>query len=223
MNQIDKNTVASTNQLEKNKCVSFINEKGTGVRILFVGNSITRHGKKPEIGWYHDFGMAASCAEKDYVHRVVSALSKKNDAAACIAQVGAWEGHYKEGAAQLEKFEKARNFGADIIVIRCVENCDHKNLDKEIFEREYKRLIDYFNLNKKAHIILTTSFWKHPADEVIRAVAEKENYDLAELSDLGEDDSMKALGLFEHEGVANHPGDLGMQKIAERILAYIDR
>jgi hypothetical protein len=42
-----------------------------------------------------------------------------------------------------------------------------------------------------------------------------------ELGDLGERDDMKAIGLFEHRGVANHPGDLGMQTMSDRIFAVL--
>ena len=52
-------------------------------------------------------------------------------------------------------------------------------------------------------------------------VAEEGNYPLVHLGDLGVLDENKAIGLFEHTGVAAHPGDLGMYRIAERIAAAI--
>ncbi len=68
-------------------------------------------------------------------------------------------------------------------------------------------------------MLITTLFWPNEAkNEVVRRVAQKKNTVLVELSDLGTRDEMKAIGLFEHEGVAAHPGDLGMLTIAERIF-----
>ena len=78
--------------------------------------------------------------------------------------------------------------------------------------------MSYLNGSGKAEIIITTGFWKHIADGAIRGYAHKNGYPLVELNDLGEDEKMKAIGLFEHEGVANHPGDMGMAAIAEKIL-----
>ena len=56
----------------------------------------------------------------------------------------------------------------------------------------------------------------------IRAVAQKRNYPLVELGALGMQDEMKALGLFEHTGVAVHPGDCGMAAISDAIWVMLE-
>lgn len=222
MNQIDKNTVKADNQLSKEQFVTFINPKGKGKRVMFVGNSITRHGVKADIGWHNDWGMAASALENDYVHIVAKEiLQKDSEAAFCICQAAEWERNCYNGESTFNLFEDAHNFKADIIIMRVVENCPRDNYDGELFHKEYEKFISYLNSIGNARIITTTGFWKHIADNAIRECAQKNNYPLVELNDLGEDDSMKAIGLFEHSGVANHPGDKGMKEIANRILKEI--
>ena len=80
------------------------------------------------------------------------------------------------------------------------------------------KLLNYLNPQNKAKFVMTTGFWHHPGDEVIEEYAKENNYPIAKLGDLGDDDTMMAKGLFEHSGVAMHPGDLGMKNIAERIF-----
>ena len=192
------------------------------VNVLENGNSITLHGIRPEVGWYNVWGMAASRPECDYVHRLERAvLSVAPDAAFGICQVAAWERQYENGEALHESYEAARDFSADIIVFRCIENCTHKGFDGERFKASLDALIRYLDRDGKARLILTTSFWRHPGDEALRAYAAERDCLCIELGDLGEDDAMKAIGLFEHRGVANHPGDLGMEMIAKRIAPHL--
>ncbi len=220
MNQIDKNDVPAEKQLKTDTPLFYENKDGKGIRILFVGNSITLHGYKPDIGWYGvNYGMAASAKENDYAHLVMREVKKKDDDAACaICQASQWELNYKDCDDVLYKYDEIRDFDADIMIMRIVENCPTQNFDSEKFFENYKKLIDYINPNGKARVILTTGFWKHPGDDEIIRVGKEREYDTIYLGELGEDESMKAIGLFEHGGVANHPGDKGMRAIADLIL-----
>ena len=47
------------------------------LKVLFLGNSMTRHGPAPKIGWTNDWGMAASAREKDYAHLVARGIEAK--------------------------------------------------------------------------------------------------------------------------------------------------
>lgn len=226
--QMNKNTVSANEQLTETELVKFEYPESTGTKVMFVGNSITLHGIKDDIGWHQSHGMAASSKENDYVHiieREVLAIDPL--ASFCICQVAKWERQYKNGSEILPLYKSAREFGADIIVLRFIENCPNVNFEPEIFKSELGILVDYLNVGERARIIVTTGFWKHPGDSVLREFAKEHNYHLVELGDLGENDAMKAIGLFSHEGVANHPGDLGMKMIADRLanvlIPYVDR
>jgi len=219
---LSKNTVDAKNQLKASDYVFLENPNGKGKRILFAGNSMTLHGIREEIGWHGLWGMAASAREKDYVHIIMQKIRETDpDAAFCICQVSEWECNYKNGSETLDSYEAARAFKADCIIMRFVENCKKAEFDPVLFKNEMGKLLDYLNPSGKAKTIMTTGFWRHPGDDAIRAYAKENHLPLAELGDLGEDERMKAIGLFAHSGVANHPGDLGMEMMAKLILDMV--
>ncbi len=220
--QIKKNNVDSSNQLANSEIIKFFNKTGKGIRVMFVGNSITLHGVKEDIAWLNEWGMAASKKENDYVHRVMNVVSEKDTGASyCICQVADWEREYKCNSDVYRLYSSARDFKADIIIARFIENCSIDEFDPDIFKKEYNNLIDYLNYSTTAQIIFTSGFWKHPGNAVISEIAKDRDCPFVVLEDLGEQDDVKAIGQFWHNGVANHPGDKGMEIIADRILKEI--
>ena len=215
--QMKKNNVDSSNQLEKNKYIKFYNLDKKGIKVMFAGNSITLHGVKEDIGWNHEHGMAASSEENDYVHILMREISKNQDASFCVCQVSRWECNYKNGHELYDMYSSAKDFNADIVIARFIENCPSEDFDIKLFKKQYDDFIAYLSNSYSAKVILTDGFWRHPGDYAIREVADTRNCPFVELGDLGERDDMKAVGLFWHDGVANHPGDKGMLAIAERI------
>lgn len=220
--QMEKNTVKAANQLRESEMVRFYNPNEKVKRLLFLGNSITLHDAKPDIGWYHEHGMAASAPEKDYVHLVMTKCNEMaDDMAYCVCQGAEWERRYQNGDKVFPLYESARLFHADIAVMRLIENCPAVGFCADAFQENLRCLLQYLAPLSSAQWILTTGFWRHPGDSAIADLAKELHLPLVTLGDLGERDEMKALGLFAHEGVANHPGDLGMQHIADRIFAAI--
>ncbi len=214
---IIKNDVDAENQThEKVKIVE--HENRSAKRVLFLGNSITLHETKPQIGWNVNWGMAASKEEKDYVHIVLNALRERYlELSYAIVNVGEWERNYWKDDV-VEKFKLARDFKADIIIFRFGENVNLQQIEEYPLDTYLDNFMKYVDTGAEK-VIVTDTFWEHGyICNALQSVAEKNGYTFAVISDLAYKDENKALGLFENPSVAAHPGDLGMERIAQRII-----
>ena len=215
------NDVPAVGQLKGNDCVSFETTENADIKLLFLGNSITRHGKAENLGWCGDWGMAASSKENDYVHKLISKFCQKGvKVSVCIANLSDWE-RTRNMDLLFTKYLSALRFNADYVIVRLGENaCLDKYLSE--FELCYGELTDLFSRNG-AKIVLTDLFWEYePFDNFVAELAKARGYAFAEIHDLGNDDAMKAIGKFSHSGVAVHPGDKGMAEIAVRIFRVLN-
>ncbi len=215
------NDVPAVGQLKGSDCISFETTENADIKLLFLGNSITRHGKAENLGWCGDWGMAASSKENDYVHKLISKFCQKGiKVSVCVANLSDWE-RTRNMDLLFTKYLSALRFNADYVIVRLGENaCPDKYLSE--FELCYGELTDLFSRNG-AKIVLTDLFWEYePFDNFVAELAKARGYAFAEIHDLGNDDEMKAIGKFSHNGVAVHPGDKGMAEIAERIFRVLN-
>ena len=218
-----RNTVESKNQVSK--FVKFEGDLGGSPRIMFLGNSITWHGPLEEIGWSGDWGMAASLEENDYAHKIMAAVKTKHpNAAFCIVQAANWERTYKNCDYD-GNFAPAKDFHPDLIICLLSDNMIVEDFEQNAFIENMGKLHGYLSgEGRSAKIIETSSFGSNETkDKAIEAYTEKVGAHYIYIGDLNKDEKYLAKGLFWHDGVAGHPGDFGMQTIADRILECINK
>lgn len=218
MNKYQENIISSVNQNEKDEFL--YRQEGSKIKVLFVGNSITLHGKLPEKGWDQDCGMAASCVEKDYVHLVVSKIKEKYDPNVTfgILQVANYERRFLEVTPD-QLYSSRDDLEADIIIMFFGANVpkDYYTMENpaKTFGQAYEDLRNYLDRGEKNTIYHSMGFYiREGLDEAKRAVAEKYGEDFIDISDIRERD--------DTHGRFNHPGDVGMQAIADRFWEHIE-
>lgn len=221
--EVKQNTVSAKDQLPSSSLLQIYDQPDAKVRILFVGNSITYHAPKPEIGWHGSWGMAASCEGNDYVHQTVQMLESHYDTIGFgVAQLAQWELTFDIVRNDWTvPYQNITTLKPDIVVIRMGENIPSDKLALPTIETYIENMIRFFAAGCR-QVIVTDCFWKRERlDELLKQICLKNQYTFCQLSDLYENSKTMALGQFEHEGVALHPSDYGMQLIAERIVNSI--
>jgi alpha-galactosidase len=196
-------------------------------KILFVGNSLTSHGPKADIDWHGNWGMAATSADKDYVHLVTRALAAKQGTMPeiMVKNVADFERNHV-GYDIAGKFADAAAFKADLVILCIGENVAAlKTAEAQAkYQEQVTALLKSLKSNPQAQIIVRSSFWANTAkDTAMRQACEAVGGTFVDISALSKDEKNYARSErpYKHAGVANHPGDRGMAAIAEEIVKAV--
>lgn len=194
-------------------------------KVLVLGNSMTIHGPSAEIGWFGNWGMAASSKDKDFVH----VLQARLQIPVIPVNISAWENN--PATFDLSTIDTYLQQDPFIVVIRLGESV------KEItgFNTSLNKLIDHIQGKlPDSKILITGTFWNNiPISNVLAQVAKQRNIPFVKLSHLDVIENISFIGApvfsvdgspykITNQGVAGHPGDLGMERMANEIYLGIE-
>lgn len=193
--------------------------------ILILGNSITKHPPGPQVGWYGNWGMAASVQSKDFSHIIGTALKAQ------MTPVNISDFEMSHTVFDLKNLEKYFVQTPDLIIIKLGENV----LQTTDFDKSFTKFISYIKEKApNAKIVIAGTFWQNdPVNKVLIAESQLRKIPFIKLQQLDTQINKSFIGeevigadglkyKVTDQGVANHPGDVGMKNIADLILAKVD-
>lgn len=187
-------------------------------RGVIIGNSITYHPPNAQLGWLYDWGMAASAANRDFVHLMEAELKAVNpNFQMLVSYDGAYfEGQYKNISDGIYKAfytdAVTTKFGAgnpvDFIYIPILENVDMASFDAVLFRAALEKLIAAVPHTANCTIMMRNSFWlgKEAAEAVVKQFCQENGYKHVDISSV----RGKVSPLVD----GKHPNDEAMQGIA---------
>lgn len=143
-------------------------------RVLFVGDSITRHGTNAEIkqrlGWGHLAGMAASSLEKDYVHLLAARIQETMpgrvveiyyDSQAPRRPLPTDAGQNLRSATVAGKLYQVEGMSVlrpHLVVIQLGEH-DRETVGEATLRETYGRLLDAFRAFESRPEVIAVGIW----------------------------------------------------------------
>jgi lysophospholipase L1-like esterase len=196
-------------------------------RILFLGNSITLHGPKADIGWTGNWGMAASSEEKDYVHLVTGGIARHTGATPTIQvrNIADFERTYATYDVD-GQMKDLFAFDPDLVVLAIGENVPALGTenDKARFKAGVMKILQGALARRHPLVVVRSSFWADAAkDQVLRQACQEADALFVDAGPIGKDAANVARSerSFTHDGVAAHPGDKGMKALADAIVQAV--
>ncbi|MFH1922762.1 MAG: beta-L-arabinofuranosidase domain-containing protein, partial [Planctomycetota bacterium] len=196
-------------------------------RILFLGNSITLHGPKADIGWTGNWGMAASSEDKDYVHLVTSALAQHTGSRPqiMVRNIADFERNYATYDVD-SQMKDLFAFDPDLVVLAIGENVPALGSEdaKAQFKAGVMNILSIALAKRHPLVVVRSCFWADAAkDEVLSQACQEADGIFVNAGPLGRDaaNAARSERSFTHDGVAGHPGDKGMKALADAIVKAV--
>ena len=198
-------------------------------KVLFLGNSITRHGPSKAVDWSGNWGMAASSEESDFVHLVTKGLTERMGPAPeiRIENIAAFERGYADYdvPGMLKQYTA---FAPDLVIVAIGENVPALSSPEASskFAESLGKLLNGLKASNNPTILVRSCFWANePKDKVLHEVCDDVGGIFVDIHELADDEFNYARSerQFTHAGVAAHPGDAGMKAIAYAILEALDQ
>lgn len=219
---------------------------GDTFRIVCIGNSVTQHpyvaqNDSPEGYWLQDWGMAASAREKDYAHVLEQKMvSIYGETSLEVYNYNAWETAEASGIPRSTLlpnldplFEGEKGADTDLIILQLGESCTmFDNL-----MQDYIDLINYVHskapnaaIGVTATVIIMDEVRNAAVDNIKQMICQ--SMSLPYISMSGYNESMwvgEGTVIYNEQGEATvmsfiqrtHPGDSGMQYIADQIYTVM--
>jgi hypothetical protein len=185
--------------------------------LLVVGNSIVLSLPNADTGWAGSWGMAASTQERDFAHVLGAQLGARVEAVSIFP----FEYTYYDRATWSHVVDRGKAVAPDYLVLKLGDNVNRSRLPE--FEAALGDMID--TMRGRAVLVCVGTWYRVPdVDAIIeRACTARRGrfVNIADMIDSWGNHALSESHNILHSGVASHPGDLGMARIAERVYAAV--
>lgn len=195
------------------------------ISILFLGNSLTYTGVPKEELDKEKRGLTSTHKEKDYVHRLIKmiAVRQQVNIRYSMLNICDFERTFVQNGFPKDRLCDVTNITPNFLVLQMGENVaiDDIKTNPEKYKAECINLLSLFPNAKK---IVTLPFWPYvDVNYAATEIAQESGALIVDLSHLGNgtDDSNFASSQkkYNNPGVGKHPGDKGMERIADCMYA----
>jgi|GEM_PF-366334 len=196
-------------------------------RILFLGNSITWHGPKADIGWTHSWGMAASSEDNDYVHRVTRALAQHTGVTPQTLVTNIADFERNPATYDVDgRLKDCFAFDPDLVVLAIGENVAPLTTAeaRAHFKTGVMQLLRCALAKRRPIVVVRSCFWADPAkDQVLLEACQEADALFVDAGPIGREPihAARSERSLSHDGVAGHPGDQGMKALADAIVQAV--